>query len=39
MSVIRRQSEFSEIVNFEPRLFVKVLTSAAEFEDALRNAL
>jgi hypothetical protein len=36
--VIRRQRESSEIVNFEQRLFVKVLTSAVELEDALRKA-
>jgi hypothetical protein len=34
----RRHSESPEIPNFEQRLFVKVLRSAGEFEDALRRA-
>jgi hypothetical protein len=38
MSVIRRHTESPEIPTFEPRLFVKVLKSVDEFEDALLRA-
>jgi hypothetical protein len=38
MSVIRRHSESPEIPNFESRLFVRVLKTARELEDALRRA-